>query len=58
MMISYDSDDIERIGLLRRKPVLQSMVKSDAEVKDHLLYKEEDGTRCRCINCRYSRKIA
>lgn len=48
-MCSYDADDIERIGLLRRKPVLQSMMKSEHGSRDYLLRTEGAGTRCgRC----------
>ena len=49
LMCSYDADDIERIGLLRRKPVLQSMMKSEHGSRDYLLRTEGAGTRCgRC----------
>lgn len=46
MIISYDADDIERIGLLRRKPVVQSMIKRDSGSRENLLRKEDNGKRC------------
>ena len=46
VIISYDADDIERIGLLRRKPVVKSMIKRDSGSRENLLRKEDNGKRC------------